>query len=49
MLIQINKYKWKGKDFPSENNDLKECEKNNVTIALNVFYIKREKKVSCIT
>ena len=39
MLIQINKYKWKEKDFPSENNHLKKCEKNNVSIAHNVLYI----------
>ena len=39
----INKYQWKGINFPSEKNDWKIFEKNNVTIALNVLYAKKEK------
>ena len=39
----INKYNWKGINFPSEKDDWKKFEKNNVTIALNVLYAKKEK------
>ena len=38
----INKYKWKGINFPSEKDDWKKIEKNNVTIAVNVLYVKKE-------
>ena len=34
----INKYNWEGINFPSEKDDWKKFEKNNVTIALNVLY-----------
>ena len=40
----INKYNWKGINFPSEKDDWKKFGKNNVAIALNVFYAKKEKK-----
>ena len=30
-------------DFPSEKDDWKKFEKNNVTIVLNVLYVKKEK------
>ena len=39
----VNKYNWKGINFPSEKDDWKKFEKNNVTIALNVLYAKKEK------
>ena len=39
----INKYKWDGINFLSEKNDWKKTEKNSVTIALNVLYVKNEK------
>ena len=39
----INKYQWEGIHFPSEKDDWKKIEKNNVTIVLNVFYAKKEK------
>ena len=39
----INKYNWQGIDFPSKKDDWKKFEKNNVTIALNVLYAKKEK------
>ena len=39
----INKYNWKGINFPSEKDDSKNFEKNNVTIALNILYAKKEK------
>ena len=44
----INKYNWKGIDFPSEKDNWKKFEKNNVTIALNVLYTKKEKNISCL-
>ena len=39
----INKYKWEGINFPSEKDDWKTFEKNNVTIYLNVLYAIKEK------
>ena len=41
---QINKYNWDGINFSSEKNDWKKIGKNNVTIDLNFFYAKKEKK-----
>ena len=41
----INKHKWQGINFPSEKNDWKKIDKNNVTIALNVLYAKKEKYI----
>ena len=38
----INEYKWKGINFSSQENDWKKFEENNVTIALNVLYAKKE-------
>ena len=42
------KYNWEGINFPSEKDDWKKFEKNNVTIALNVLYAKKEKNISCL-
>ena len=39
----VNKYNWEGINFPSENDEWKTFEKNNVTIALNALYAKKEK------
>ena len=39
----INKYYWERINFPSENEDQKKFEENNVTIALYVLYAKKEK------
>ena len=39
----INKYNWEGINFLSQKDDWKKFEKNNVTIALNVLYAKKEK------
>ena len=39
----INNYNWAGINFPSEKDDLKKFEKNNVTAVLNVLYAKKEK------
>ena len=44
----INKYNWKGIHFPSGKDDWKIFEKDNVTIALNILYVKKEKKISCL-
>ena len=37
----INKYNWKGKNYPSEKDSWKQFEQNNLTIALNDFYAKK--------
>ena len=44
----INKYKWEGLNFPSDKDDWKKFDKNNVTIALNVLYAKKEKNISSL-
>ena len=44
----INKYSWEGINFPSEKDDRKKIEKSNVTIAFNVFYVKKEKYILLI-
>ena len=44
----INKYKLEGINSPSEKDDWKRFEKNNVTIALNVLYATKGKKISCL-
>ena len=42
----INKYNWGGINFPSEKDEWKKFGKNNVTMALNVLYAKKEKNIS---
>ena len=44
----INKYNWVTISFPSEKDDWKKFEKNNVTIVLNVLYVKTENNISCL-
>ena len=39
----INEYNWGVIHFPSEKDDRKKFEKNNVTITLNVLYAEQEK------
>ena len=39
----INKYNWEGINFPSEKDDWKKFQKNNVATALNVLYAKKGK------
>ena len=39
----MNKYNWEGINFPSVKDYWKTLEKNNVTIALNDLYPKKEK------
>ena len=41
----MNKYNWEVTYFSSEKYDWKNFEKNNVTIALNVLYSKKEKNI----
>ena len=43
ITLFINKYNWERKNFHSENDDWIKLEKNNVTIALNVLYAKKQK------
>ena len=33
----IKKYKWEGINYPSEKDDFRKTEKNNLIIALNVL------------
>ena len=40
----INKYDWEGMHFPSQKDDQKKFEKNNVTVPLNVLYAKKALK-----
>ena len=40
----INQYNWKGIKFPSDKEDWKKFEQNNVEIALNIFLVPRNKK-----
>ena len=38
----MNKYKWKGINYPAKTDDWKTFEKNNLTIVLNILYIKEQ-------
>ena len=38
-----NKYNWEGIHYPSEKDDWKKFEENNLKVAFNVLYAKREK------
>ena len=38
----INKYNWKGTNYPSKIDDWKTFQKNNTTIALNILYTKEK-------
>ena len=38
-----NKYNWERINYQSEEDDWKKIEKNNLTIALNILYAKKEK------
>ena len=38
-----NKYNWKGTNYPSNIDDWKTFEKNNLIIALNILFIKEKK------
>ena len=38
----INEYKWNRINYPSKIDDWKTFKKNNLTVALNILYIKEE-------
>ena len=38
----INKYNWKGINYPSKIDDWRTFEKNNPTIAINILYIEEK-------
>ena len=42
----INKYNWKGINYPSKIDNWKMFEKNNPTIALNILHIKEKRNMS---
>ena len=44
----INKYKWKGINYPSKTDDWKTFEKNNPITALNILYIKEKRNMSIL-
>ena len=44
----INKYNWDEINYPSEKYDWNKFEKNYVTIALNVLYVKKKKSCLCL-
>ena len=44
----INKCNLEGINVPSEKDDWKKFEENNVTIALNDLYTKKEKNIFCL-
>ena len=39
----MNRYNWEGIKYPWEKDDWEKCDKNNLTIALNVLYAENEK------
>ena len=39
----IGRYNWEGINYPSEKDDWKKYEKNNLAIVLNVLYAKTRK------
>ena len=41
----INKYNWKGIEFPAGSKEWQKYEQNNKTIALNILYVKQKKYV----
>ena len=41
----MNEYKLERINFPSEKHGWKKIEKNNVTITLNVLYVKKKKYI----
>ena len=44
----VNKYNWKGINFPTTPKDWKKFEQNNKTIALNVLYVPRNTKTTSV-
>ena len=46
LYVFISKYNWEGIHYPSEKDYWKKFVKNNVKIALDVLYAKKEKNIS---
>ena len=44
----IDEYNWEEINFPSEKDDWKKFEKNNITITLNVLYCMLKKIIFCL-
>ena len=44
----IDKYNCEGINYSSQKDDWKKFEKNELTIALNILYTKKEKNMSCL-
>ena len=44
----INKYNWKGIEFPAGSKEWQKFEQNNKTIALNILHVKHNTKKICI-
>ena len=44
----MNKHDWEGINFHQKKMIGKKMKKNNLTIALNVLYAKKEKNISCL-
>ena len=44
----VDKYNWEGINYPSGKDDWKKIGKNNLTIALNISYVKKRKNISCL-
>ena len=40
----INKYNWKGINYPTKTDDWKTFEKNNATIVFNILFIKEKER-----
>ena len=41
----IDNYNWEGINYPPEKDDWKRSDKNNLTSASNVLYVKKEKYI----
>ena len=48
IMPHIDKYNWKGIDFPQQNKDWKKIESNNKSIALNILYVPHNTKKICL-
>ena len=44
----INKYNWKGTNYPSEKGNYRKFEKNNLRISFNVLYEKEKKNMASL-
>ena len=44
LMSFIDKYNWKGIEFPSKSKDWKKIEQNNKTIILNILFVPHNTK-----